>query len=145
MKKCILITLALFACQSFAETFPDDLVGNYHSVNCSYYSDLNIFKSDDLLIVEGRRANSDFWAFTEKVALGTNGNKFDCTPGGSYGDVQCRVKVKKDLLVSEERGCLIACGPWHLKLSLQKMNSTQVGIKLSDQQQEACVFERNSN
>jgi hypothetical protein len=125
----------------FAETFPHDLVGNYRSVNCLYYSDLNIFKKDNLLIVEGQRANSDLWAFTEKVVLGTNGKNFDCTPGGSYGDVQCRVKIKNNLLVSEERGCLIACGPWHLKLSLQKMNSTQVGIKLSNEQQQVCIFQ----
>lgn len=143
--KCVLLILICYSAHIFANVLSIELPGKYSSVNCAYYSELTIYKYNNSLVVSAQRADSDFMAFSETVKLFTKGKKFDCTPGASYGDVQCQVRESRTSLIAKERGCMIFCGPWHLQLSIQKLSATEIGIKTSDDQTEACIFNRLPN
>lgn len=142
MRNWLLCLTALFTISASANTPVETLIGTYQSISCPYYAETTIFKNGDFLYVEARRASSEYFAFTEKIKLNTRGKKFNCTPGGSYGDVQCRVRETNTRIISEERGCLIACGPWHLQISIQKLSDSEIGIINHPEQKEACVFRK---
>lgn len=138
MKLLITILSLFISFKSFASHFADGLPGHYVSESCRL--ELDIVKEDDSLWFKSLEGSQ--WAIIQKVELNTQGRIFDCTPGGSYGRVECRIQNSETLLKSEQRGCLFFCGSWNLSLSAENLGESGISLKWDTNHDEACIFKR---
>ncbi len=143
MKTILLTTTVFLSTSSFASSVADKLPGIYTAKgNCK--STMWVYRANDRLEVSTRTDNGE-WLFAVKVQLGTGGQSYDCRRGGTYGQLECRVRERAKSITLHERGCLIFCGPWRRILSIEDLGESNVAVKWSDKQTEACVYQKSLN